>query len=136
MRDMLGETVRRNLSVNPCMIYSRLISQKKMIADDKRILEEGKLVSVEEKFDGRYYTTIKFPIHIDDNTSFLAGYTIDNTEQKLAEEEKDRIQAQLLQAQKIEAIGQLAGGVAHDFQQYAHCYHWTCRNFLEGNIPI
>ncbi|MBN2256024.1 MAG: PAS domain S-box protein, partial [Deltaproteobacteria bacterium] len=43
------------------------------------------------------------------------GLIRDITEHKRAEEEQEKLQEQFNQAQKLEAIGQMAGGMAHDF---------------------
>ncbi|WP_456432546.1 response regulator [Thermosulfuriphilus sp.] len=46
---------------------------------------------------------------------YIRGIFRDVTKEKEMEEERKKLQAQLLQAQKMEAIGTLAGGIAHDF---------------------
>lgn len=43
------------------------------------------------------------------------GVVTDVTEERLREHERDRLEAELHHAQKMESIGRLAGGIAHDF---------------------
>ena len=64
----------------------------------------------------------------DGNVDHYEGIVIDITKRKRAEEEKQKLQAQLQQAQKLEAIGILAGGLAHDFNNLI--------SIIVGNIDL
>jgi signal transduction histidine kinase/ActR/RegA family two-component response regulator len=68
--------------------------------------------------DGRrvLLDTLKTPFY-DQNADLLGliGISRDITERIQAEEERKTLEVQLQQAQKMEAVGQLAGGIAHDF---------------------
>jgi PAS domain S-box-containing protein len=48
-------------------------------------------------------------------TCGIRGFIIDHTERKQSEEEKQKLEVQFQQAQRLETIGTLAGGIAHDF---------------------
>ncbi len=50
-----------------------------------------------------------------DGEEVLCAFARDLSERKKAEEEKKKLEEQLFQSQKLESIGRLAGGVAHDF---------------------
>jgi signal transduction histidine kinase len=63
----------------------------------------------------RHYLILDRIIRWPDGRDVRFELATDITERKRAEEEREKLQAQLAQTQKMESVGRLAGGVAHDF---------------------
>lgn len=90
------------------------------LADDNRVIESGQPLFIAEEplrdNEGRlrWMQTTKVPLDHEGRPAVLV-VAVDITERKRAEEERENFQEQMLQTQKLESLGVLAGGVAHDF---------------------
>ena len=80
--------------------------------------------------------TLKTPFY-DHNGSILGliGISRDITERNQAEDGRKNLEALLYQAQKMEAIGQLAGGIAHDFNNILTVIIGYSEIILHGMAP-
>ncbi len=88
----------------------------------KRIIEEmGEVKNVEtvwRRKDGKpvyIRESAKAFKNTDGEILYYIGTVSDITELKYAEAERKKLEAKILQAQKLESLGVLAGGLAHDF---------------------
>jgi PAS domain S-box-containing protein len=83
----------------------------------------------------------EFPVHLAVAPIQLAGesasiaFLTDTTERIAAEAEKTRLEAQLRHAQKMESVGRLAGGVAHDFNNMLSVILGNAELAMEGMAP-
>ncbi len=98
-----------------------------------QLLQDGKSHTIEvyEERLGGYNEIMVTPYHDPDGILIGSVHIIRNiNERKHAEEEREKLHAQLLHAQKLESVGQLAAGIAHEINTPTQ-YVGTNIDFLE-----
>jgi PAS domain S-box-containing protein len=132
-----GEIVGRHFSLfytpedreagAPAAALATALREGKFSGEAQRVRKSGE----------RFWASILIdPIH--DETGRLLGFakvTRDITEKRQAEEELERSREALVQAQKMEAIGRLTGGVAHDFNNLLTVIRASADFLRRPNLP-
>ena len=102
----------------------------------ERIKARGsdRFLSAHRRKDGSSYPVEVSTTHVPNRDVFVS-FVRDLSELKRAEEESARLQCQLQQSQKMESLGVLAGGVAHDMNNVLGAILGMATASIESHAP-
>ncbi|WP_457574001.1 response regulator [Desulfolithobacter sp.] len=140
----LNKAMARAMAMTPaeavgkkCCFYMHQTKIPPEKCPHSKVLMDGKprTIEIHDHLQEKYLEIHVEPFYDQDGKTRIGTVHIatDITSRKKAEQEKEKLQAKLLHAQKLEAVGQLAAGIAHEINTPTQ---FICTNidFLEESF--
>jgi PAS domain S-box-containing protein len=114
--ELVGRSLEELLTQDSAKRFMDTVSQVFKTPDALRVQKELELQQTGKDGSLKWIEVVlSVFFHTPEKENRILGLARDITARKAAEQERINMQEQLIQAQKMESIGVLAGGVAHDF---------------------
>lgn len=104
---------------------------------DLHVLRTATAVENEIVHDGpdgnRILRSLRFPLLRDGDIYGVGTISMDVTERRRIERERDKLELRIRQIERLDSLGQLAGGISHDFNNVLAIIH-NYASFLERDV--